>query len=164
MTNDTLKNYFINGAVLIALLVLFEGVSAYIGFATMNGVDGWYQTINRSPLNPPGWVFGVVWPALYALMAVSVWLIWMRRHSHIVAPALMLFGLHMVFNWAWNFIFFNYHMLFLSFIWIPIILSLVVALFFIFRTIRPLAAWLLVPYMGWLSFAGYLALYIWRHN
>ena len=164
MTNDTLKNYFINGAVLLALLAVFEGVSGYIGVSTMDGIQGWYQTLNRSPLNPPGWVFGTVWPALYALMAVSIWLVWMRRHSHIVAPALMLFALHMLFNWAWNFIFFNYHMLFLSFIWIPIILALVVALFFIFRSIRPLAAWLLVPYMGWLCFASYLAFYIWRHN
>lgn len=160
MAKDTLKN----AAVFVLLLVLFEGVSAYIGYATMDGIDGWYQTLNRSALNPPGWVFGTVWPALYGLMATSVWLIWMRRHDFVIAPALMLFGLHLLLNWAWSFVFFEYHMLFLAFIWIPGMAALVVTLILIFHAIRPLAAWLLVPYLGWLCFASYLAFYVWRHN
>lgn len=160
MTKDTLKNI----AVLGILLIVFEAVSAVIGQVTGGDMQGWYQTLNRSPLNPPGWVFGVVWTILYAVLAVSTWLIWMKRDEYVVAPALMLFGLHMILNWAWSFVFFTFHMTAVSFFWILAILALAIVLFFIFRGIRPAAAYLLIPYMGWLCFAGYLSFYIWQNN
>lgn len=160
MTQDTLKNI----AVLIALLIGFEGISAFIGHLTGGDMQGWYQTLNRSPLNPPGWVFGVVWTILYAVLAVSTWMIWMKRDEYVVAPALMLFGLHMLLNWSWSFVFFTFHMTAVSFFWILAILALAATLFFIFRGIRPIAAYLLLPYMGWLCFAAYLSFFIWQNN
>lgn len=160
MTQNTLKNI----AVLVLLLAVFQGVSAYIGHVTMGEIQTWYQGLNRSALNPPGWVFGVVWTGLYAILAVATWMIWMQRDEYVVAPALMLFGLHMLLNWAWSFVFFTFHLLAISFFWILAILALAVTLFFIFRGIRPMAAYLMIPYMGWLCFAAYLAFFIWQNN
>jgi tryptophan-rich sensory protein len=160
MTKDSLKSF----AALALILLVLEGVSGFIGQATMDGIQGWYQELNRSPLNPPGWVFGVVWPILYAVMGVSAWLVWKERDNHVTTPALMLFGLHMLVNWAWSFLFFHYHMVDVSFFWIVGLLALVGAIAFIFHGIRPLAAYLLIPYMGWLCFASYLSWYVWQNN
>ena len=157
---DTLKNI----AVLVFILVMYQLVSAAIGYVTMGEVQGWYQNLEKSVLTPPGWVFGVVWTSLYALLGVATWLIWMKREEYVVAPALMLFGLHMVLNWAWSFVFFTFHMLAVSFFWILAILGLAATLFFIFREIRPVAAYLMIPYMGWLCFAAYLSFFIWQNN
>lgn len=157
---ETVKNI----AVLVLLIAAFEGISFAIGQATMGDINGWYQGLVKSALTPPDWVFPVAWTTLYAMLAVSAWLIWMRREEYVVAPALMLFGLHMILNWAWSFVFFTFHMLAVSFFWIVAILALALTLFFIFKPIRPAAAWLLLPYMGWLSFAAYLAFFIWQHN
>ncbi len=160
ITKDSLKNI---GA-LVLLLFVFEAISAWIGQATMGGIQGWYQTLNRSPLNPPGWVFGAVWTVLYGVLAVATWFIWRQREEHVIAPALMLFGLHMLLNWSWSFVFFEFHMIGLSFFWILAILGLAATLFFIFRPISATAAYLLLPYMGWLGFAAYLSFYIWQNN
>lgn len=168
MTNNTLKNLSAvparDWAVLLGLLVLFESVSAAIGFVTGPATGGWYNALDRSSLTPPGWVFAATWTMLYALMAASVWLIWRERQKAIVAPALMLFGLHLLANWSWSFLFFTYHFLLLSFAWIIGLLALALCVFFIFRAIRPAAAWLLAPYLGWLIFEAYLSFYIWRNN
>lgn len=160
ITKESLKNI----VVLIGLIVVFEGISAAIGQMTMADINGWYQGLVKSSLTPPDAVFPIVWTALYGVLAVAAWLIWMRRDDYVVAPALMLFGLHMVLNWAWSFVFFTFHMLAVSFFWILAILALAATLYFIFRPIRPLAAWLLLPYMAWLSFAAYLAFFIWQNN
>lgn len=160
MTKDSLKNV----AVLALLILVFEGVSGAIGRYTMGGIQGWYQEIEKSALTPPDWTFGVVWPILYAMMAVSVWLVWKERHNHVVAPALMLFGLHLLLNWAWNFLFFTFQLLAVSAFWIPALLALVIMIAFMFHGISRWAAYLLIPYMGWLCFAAYLAFYIWIMN
>lgn len=158
MTKESLQNI----AALIGFVVVFQVISASIGHMTMP--DAWYADLTKSTLNPPGWVFGVVWTGLYALLAVSAWMIWTRRDEYVVAPALMLFGLHMVLNWAWSFIFFTFHLLAVSFFWIVAIFALAVTIFFIFRNIRPAAAYLLIPYLGWLCFAAYLCFFIWQNN
>ncbi len=149
---------------LIVLIVLFESVSAAIGVSTAPKGDIWYEGLVKSALTPPDWVFGVVWPSLYLLMAFAVWLIWRSAGKPGVAPALAIFGVHMLMNWSWNFVFFEFHMLLAAFALITVILGLLSFLIVWFFTIRKTAGLLLLPYLMWVSFATYLSGYIWLMN
>ena len=155
---------FKNSAVLIGLLIFFIGIGGIIGGITSDSPSTWYQELNRSALTPPGFVFGIAWTILYALIAVSVWLIWLKRDQIALTPIFILFGIHMIFNWAWSFIFFEFHLIALSFFWILAVLALAVACATLFYKISKPAAALLVPYLGWLCFASYLSFYIWQNN
>lgn len=149
---------------LILLIVLFEGVSAAIGINTAPNGDPWYEALAKSSLTPPDWVFGVVWPSLYLLMAVSVWLIWQSRSKTSAILALIVFAIHMLLNWSWNFIFFEFHMLFAAFCLIAVILAFLSLLIVWFFSIRTTAGLLLLPYLAWVSFATYLSGFIWIAN
>lgn len=149
---------------LAGAIIAFQAVGGLIGWVTSSGIDGWYQELAKAPQTPPDAAFGIVWTTLYILMAISVWRIWMHRHALPVTPVLLLFGLHMVVNWAWSFLFFHYHLLFISFIWIVLLNIFVVIILWLFYRIDRPAAYLLIPYLAWGCFAGYLSFYIWAHN
>src|SRR5690606_8910642 len=131
-------------------------LSFTIGQITQSGVDGWYGTLTRPPLNPPNVLFPVMWTILYALIAATGWYLWRRRHEAATRPLLLLFALYMAFNWSWSLLFFGLQSLTLGLIGILIVDAL--ALLLIWRAWQPArpAAWLMIPPTLWTIFATYL--------
>ncbi len=129
-----------------------------VGMATRPGVDGWYQSAEKASLNPPDWVFGVVWGVLYIMMGLAFSQI-LRLPTDQPRKKIMIrvFIIQLALNLAWSFIFFQMQLLWLASAWI-IALGLCVLFFIVlsWRTCRP-AAVLMIPYLGWITFACYLS-------
>lgn len=140
-------------------------VGAVAGLFTSSGVNGWYAVANKPSFNPPNWVFAPVWTGLYILMGIAFYLIWKADATKTVKQAaIILFVAQLVFNFFWSFIFFQLQQPGWAFA--EIILMWVLILFTIiwFGKISTTAAWLLVPYISWVSFATVLNYAIWRLN
>jgi len=150
--------------VLLIFVAVIIGISGFVGRFASDSTSLWYQELAKSSLTPPSWVFGVVWSSLYFLMSISAWLVWRKSESEEARFALILFGVHLIYNWAWSFIFFQMHLLFVSFIWITGMIAIVGILMFFFYRVSKTAAFLLLPYFVWISFAAYLSFFIWQHN
>ncbi len=135
------------------------------GWATARGVGGWYPTLVKPPFNPPAWVFGPVWTTLYVLMGVALFLVLEKGwRSPGVPAAASWFGAQMALNALWSFLFFGARspglaLLGIVFLWIFLLRTLL-----LFLRLDRRAGWLLVPYLGWVTFAGVLNLAIWHLN
>jgi len=145
-------------ALAIPLLIGFSG-----SFFTVSEIGSWYQTIQKPSWNPPNWIFGPVWTTLYVLMGISLFLVWRSTASQ-KGVAIILFSIQLVLNFFWSFIFFKQHQTGFAFaeilaLWLMILLTI-----FAFGSINKLAAWLLVPYISWVSFAAILNFTIWQLN
>jgi len=126
--------------------------------------DAWYQALLKPPWNPPSWVFAPVWTALYALMGVSAYVAWRRWPARGARQALALFGLQLIANVAWSWIFFRWHALGLATFEIAVLWGLIVAWLIASARVSRAAAWPIVPYLLWVSFAAVLTTWIWRAN
>ncbi len=141
--------------VIISILIA-EGVG-FLSSLLAGNTRSFYQTIEQPPFAPPGWLFPVVWVILYALMGFAAALI-----PTADAPddekkrALTLYGLQLLVNFLWSIIFFRFELLGVSVVVILALLLLVTLTFLSFLDVRPLAAYLLIPYLLWILFASYL--------
>lgn len=118
----------------------------------------WYNNLRKSPLTPPNYVFGIVWPILYVMMFLSLALV--LRVSHFTSHAVMLFLAQLGFNLAWSPIFFRLKMPVGSLFVIFGLLGFLAFTILAFYKINPIAAYLLLPYFLWSTFATYLNAYI----
>jgi benzodiazapine receptor len=139
---------------------------------TSQSVSTWFQTIEKPSFSPPYWLFGPVWTTLYVMMGVSLFLVWRAtgsttfpeyRRTRKVA-AFIAFGIQLILNVLWSFLFFGLRSPQLAFVEIIILLISIVATIVIFCRISKLAAILMVPYAGWVTFASFLNLQIWLLN
>jgi tryptophan-rich sensory protein len=157
-----MKNNFAKLAAAI-LACEFAGVMGSIFTGT--SIDLWYPTLSMPALNPPAWVFGPVWTTLYALMGIAAFLVWRNGWKQKkVRKALLVFGIQLILNTLWSVIFFGLHNVALAFVeilmlWLSILLTIVY-----FYKVSRAAAYLLVPYILWVSFAVYLNMAIWMFN
>ena len=127
------------------------------GLASSNtSTDVWYQSLNKSDLNPPGFVFGIAWPILYILMSISAY----RTFSE----TSRMFFIQLIFNTAWSWMFFAFHMPFLALLNIWMLIYWNTSLAFKMIKIDKLSAILYSPYVIWLIFASYLNLFIVINN
>lgn len=127
-------------------------------------MNKWYENLNRAPFSPPNYVFGIVWPILYGLMAISFILVWQHKKCFPYCSALTLFLAQLAFNLLWTTLFFRYKMPMLALLDLIFILYFTLLTFFAFIKISKLAAYLLVPYICWLCVALYLNAYIVIYN
>lgn len=143
---------------LVGFGVLSYGVAALGSVATVSNVQGWYATAAKPPFNPPDWLFGPVWTVLYGLIAVSAWLVWLRRDDQPgpVRGAMVVWGVQLALNLAWTPAFFAARWLWPAFGIILLLDAAVVVTMLRFRAIRPVAAWMLAPYLAWILFASLL--------
>ena len=148
-------------ALWIATLQLVSGVIARV---SMPELDGWYQDLQRSPLNPPGWSFGVAWTALYVLIAVVGWRIWVRRGQPGVVTTLRLYVTQLLLNWGWSGVFFTAQLVWTAFIWLLAMVAIVATITIRLRSADRPSAVMFAPYLAWLAFASYLNGYIAFHN
>lgn len=140
-------------ALLAGFVVAVVGFGAFIG-ASMPA-DGWYQALAKPEFNPQNWVFGVVWPALYVLIAVSGWLIAVRAPD---SAAMQLWTAQVILNWMWSPAFFWFHLTWLAF---GIILALLIgisAFVLLSWRINRAASLMFLPYAAWVLFSAYLNL------
>ncbi len=148
--------------VLAGLILLCLSVGAIGGFATQASVDSWYRTIAKPSWNPPDWVFGPVWTALYVMMAVAAWLVWKTRDR--ITPAMILFYAQLALNLAWSLLFFGARSPGLALIEVVFLWSAVLLTMLAFFGRQTTAGWLFVPYLAWVSFAAVLNAAIWWLN
>jgi tryptophan-rich sensory protein len=137
---------------------------AAIGASASLRAGAFYAELVRPDWAPPAAVFGPVWTLLYAMMAVAAWLVWLRRDSRPVRMALAFFVLQLVLNALWSWLFFGWNLGALSLLDIGLLWALIVTTLVLFWRVSPLAAWLLVPYLAWVTFAAALNYRIWELN
>jgi translocator protein len=135
------------------------------GIGSLFAPGAWFQQLNKPAWNPPNWVFGPVWTLLYVLMGLAAWLVWDRYGFRGAARgALILFGVHLLFNTAWSAIFFGLREPGWAFAEILVLWAMILALVTWFWRLHPVAGALLLPYLAWVSFAAVLNYSIWQLN
>jgi len=157
-TKSKIKTFII--ALIIPLAI--GGLSAFL---TRNNMDI-YKEINSPPFSPPSIVFSIVWPILYVLMGISSALIWINRQKDIenATKGLVYYAVSLVFNFEWSLIFFNFKRYLLAFIWLLAMLYFIIRMVIAYKKVCPVAAYLQIPYVVWVTFAGYLTFGIWWLN
>jgi len=148
--------------VALAVFVAVSYAAAIPGF--FFNADAWYQTLRKPALTPPGWVFGVVWTVLYALMGVSAWLVWRRGGISANALPLALFAVQLGLNALWTWVFFGLHRPGLALAELGVLWLAILATTIAFWRRDTAAGALFVPYLSWVSFAAYLNFAFWRTN
>lgn len=154
-----------NGVKLFISIAVPVAVGAVSGLFTRPEIDGWYQTIKKPSWQPPGWVFGPVWTTLYILMGIALYLVWKSNApDKLKRTAVTLWIVQLVFNFFWSFIFFRQHQLDWALGEIIVLWLFILLTIFAFARISKIAAWLLVPYISWVSFASILTYTIYQLN
>ena len=147
-------------AVAICLVIGFLS-----GFATQSSVDTWYATLNKPIFNPPNWVFAPVWTLLYILMGIAAGIVWSKGLYHKwVKTALYHFLIQLLFNGLWSIVFFGFQSPGFAFLVIIALLVLILLTYKWFKIVNKTAAYLLIPYVAWVTFAMLLNASIWYLN
>jgi len=155
--NNTIK--------LLIAIIIPVAIGATSGFFTVSGVESWYQTINKPTWNPPSWIFGPVWTTLYIMMGIAFFLVWKSpAKPDVKRNAIILFAIQLTLNFFWSFIFFNQHQIGWALVEIITMWLFILLTIFAFGNISKTAAWLMVPYISWVSFATILNYTIWKLN
>ena len=139
-------------------VIIFVLITLVVGSlaSSSTGTDPWYQSLTKSELNPPGYVFGIVWPILYLLMGITAW-----RTFYTIKN---LFYIQLFFNAIWSWLFFSFHLPVISLVDIWILIFINIKILFMILKQDKLAAFLYTPYIVWLLFASYLNLFIVLNN
>ena len=135
----------------LAMLIL-GGLGSVV---TSSSIASWYVTLDRPPGTPPNWLFGPVWSVLYILIGVSFALVWHRGKvgkNHIT----FLFFAQLILNLGWSPVFFGAHQITLALVVILLMWAFIVLTIRAFAQVSKPAAWLLIPYLIWVSYATYL--------
>lgn len=154
------KNY----KLLIICIVIPLAIGSFSGFLTRDSMNT-FHTLNQPALSPPGILFPIVWTILYILMGISSYLvITSSQGKNKIKDALITYGLQLVFNFFWSIWFFNFGWYLFSFIWLLILWVLIFNTIALFYEISKITAYLLIPYLLWVTFAGYLNFAIYLMN
>ena len=146
----------------ILLPMIIGGIS---GSFTSASINTWYVTLNKPWFNPPNWIFAPVWTLLYLMMGIAFYIIWKSEAVNAVKQtAVILFSAQLLVNFLWSLIFFYLKHPGLAMLDIILMWILIVATIFSFGKISSTAAWLMLPYICWVSFAMILNFYLWKLN
>lgn len=146
-------------------ILIAQAAGGIGGIFTSSKIPTWYATLVKPSWQPPSWVFGPVWTTLYFLMGYASAMVWDRRaQSSVAMVALVAYGIQLVLNALWSFLFFGLEspaaaLVGIIALWFAIVITIV-----LFWRVSHTAAWLLVPYLLWVSFASVLNFTIWRLN
>lgn len=149
---------------LILSLVFTVGIGLLGGLFTFPEINSWYAGLQKPAFNPPNWLFGPVWTVLYILMGISLYLIWRKPVSKERNAALTIFLIQFVLNFCWSILFFNQHLVGWALVEITVMWAFIFLTILWFKPLSAAAAWLLVPYILWVSFAMILNTAIWKLN
>ena len=143
----------------IAIPLLVGLLSSLLTFSNMST----FQTINKPPGSPPAYLFPIVWTILYILMGIASYLVY-TSHYYNRYNVLFIYELQLIFNFFWSIIFFNYQAYLFAFVWLVILWILVLITTIQFYKINKFAGILMIPYLLWITFAGYLNFMIYLLN
>lgn len=160
MTNKSLKRQTLGLAGWLAASFIAGGLGA---IASVNA-GTFYGQLSQPSWAPPAWLFGPVWSVLYILIGVAAWLVWRKYGFSGACTALGLFGIQLLANALWTWLFFRWHLGALSLAEIIVLWLLIAATIAAFWPLHRLAALMLVPYLVWVSFASALTFSLWRLN
>lgn len=145
-------------------IVLSEAAGALSGWLSREGTAVFSETAVQPPLSPPAILFPIVWAVLYLLMGIGAARVSLSAPSPERSKGLNLFIVQLVVNFFWSLIFFNAGAYGFAFLWLLLLWVLVLLMILSFRKVDPLAAWLQLPYLLWLTFAAYLNAGVWYLN
>jgi benzodiazapine receptor len=145
----------------LSIPLIVGGIS---GFATTKGLVPWFASLNKPSFNPPNYLFAPVWTTLYTMMGISLFLIWKSRKEINIDKALKIFAIQLTLNFIWSFLFFYFQNLGLAFVEIILMWISILICIFAFYKINKIAAYLLIPYIMWVSFASVLNGAFWYLN
>ncbi len=149
------------------LLALARWVLLCFAAAAMGGLfmpGEWYASLKKPAWNPPGWIFGPVWTALYTMMAVAAWLVWRQGGWGKQRQALLIFLAQLALNALWTPLFFGLHWAGVAFAEIILLWLAIAWTISAFWRVHRAAVWLLAPYLAWVGFAAVLNGTLWRLN
>lgn len=146
---------------LITCLAIPLAVGSLSALLTQNSMAA-FAAVNKPCLSPPGWLFPIVWTILYILMGIASYLVLTSGKPN--STALSTYGIQLVFNFFWSIIFFNLRLYLFAFIWLVLLWLLILKTALLFYRISKPAGYLMVPYLLWVTFAGYLNLSIYLLN
>ena len=150
---------------LVCSVIICEVAGAIGAIFVMPNISGWYSTLVKSSLNPPAFVFGPVWTLLYFLMGIAVFIIWNKgKERKDVRHAVKVFSFQLLLNILWSILFFGLQNPLLALVDIVLLWLAIVWTIIAFYKISKGAAWILAPYLLWVSFALYLNLTVCRLN
>jgi tryptophan-rich sensory protein len=149
--------------------ILLSGLAGALGGIASINARQFYESLVVPSWAPPGWLFGPVWTVLYVLMGIAAWMVWRIRptNSHVAASrrtGLILFIAQLVLNALWTWLFFAWRQGAMAFVEIVLLWIVIALTMLCFARVRRAAAWCLVPYLAWVSFATALTWAIWRAN
>lgn len=150
--------------VLIGFLLLCAAIAGLGGWATASSVGTWYQTLDKPSFNPPNWIFGPVWTALYAMIAVAGWLVWRKVGWKPLFLKPGYYGIQLVLNFGWSATFFAAQAIGPSVLIINLLLVVIALTTYQFLEIDKRAGYLFMPYLAWVTFATLLNVQIWKLN
>ena len=149
-------------AVFLAACALVAGIG---GAVTAVSLPAWYAHLAKPPFNPPNWIFGPVWTALYLLMAIAAWRVSRRGgEGQGLSLALGLWTVQLALNLGWSLIFFGLHAPGAAAAELALLLAAIVATIWAFFRIDRIAGVMMAPYLAWCSFAFALNWAVWRLN
>lgn len=150
---------------LVAAILVCELVGIIGGIFTLSAIPTWYAELNKPPFSPPNWLFAPAWAVLYALMGIAVFLVWKKGfQKKEVRFAAGVFAVQLVLNFLWSFIFFGMKNIGLALMEIVLLWLAIGWTIWEFKKVSQKAAWLMLPYWTWVSFAVILNLALWRLN
>jgi len=150
---------------LVGWILLCELAGIVGSLFTISAIPTWFATLTKPVFSPPNWIFGPVWTLLYLLMGVSAYRVWrlgVRKSS--VRNAMILFGIQLFLNAIWSIIFFGWHNIPFAFIDIAALWLTIIYLILRFHKLDEPSAYLMMPYLVWVSFATVLNYNFWLLN
>ena len=153
------------GGILIGSVLLCNCAGLLGSLFTTTGPGSWYSTLIKPTFNPPAWIFAPVWTLLYILMGISLYLVITEgMKGRDVRIPLLVFTIQLILNLLWSYAFFGLESTFFGLLVIILLWISIVATMILFYPVRKAAAWLLVPYILWVSFATLLTYTIYSLN
>lgn len=152
------------GWAVLASIIAATLLAALLGSVASFDAPEFYQELAKPSWAPPAWVFGPAWTILFVLMAASAWLVVKGRALSSSRSALTLYGTQLALNAIWTWLFFHWHLGAAAFVEVLILLAMVVITARAFYRVKPLAGWLMAPYIAWVSFASLLTYSVWQGN
>ncbi|MFH0891623.1 MAG: TspO/MBR family protein [Candidatus Falkowbacteria bacterium] len=154
-----------NAVKLIISIAACQAAGLFGSVFTAPAIPGWYAALVKPSFNPPGWIFGPVWTLLYALMGVALYLVWKQgTDQKRIKAGIIIFIIHLFFNTSWSIVFFGLKSPGWAFANVIVLWLMIGEVTRRFREIDKTAAYLLIPYWAWVSFAAVLNFYLWRLN
>lgn len=151
--------------VLVMSLIVFVALCFLTALSGMLFPPGdWFDGLKKPSFQPPKWAFPVAWTALYIMIAISGWLVWEAASPEQRPVPMAFFGIQLILNFLWSALFFGAKRMRLALVELVLLWLSIIAMIITFYPISPLAAWMLAPYLIWVSFAGVLNHSVWKLN